>query len=439
MKIAIEELSSVQKKIAFEIPADHVRVELEKAYRTYQQQVQLKGFRAGRVPRQVLERRFGEQIAAEVSSSLVEESLAKAIEENALAIVTKPQIVTERLVAGSPFCYSATVETKPEVKNVDYEGLEVEKTISVVEENEVDESLARLAESLAQLHPITDRDHVESEDVVTLDYRAEQNGRPVPGLEGTGRVIEIGKETLLPGFQEQVVGARKGQTVEFSLSLPQGPQEEGTEPKDPPSADFRVTIHDIAQKEIPLLDDEFAKDHGECDTLAELRAKVRENIEQTAERRAEEQMHYDLLSQLLSKNPFEVPQGLIREQAQQLFVESGMQGQGNMAFDDPRIPEAIREDLAQRAKRQIETTFLLDALVAELGLTVTQEEVEQKVADFAATSVEHQQQIQSFYADPQNRQMLQGRLLREKALQALVEKTNIRTVQKDVAGAEEND
>ncbi len=439
MKISIEKLSSVQKKIAFEIPADQVQAGLEKAYRTYQNHVQLKGFRAGRVPRQVLERRFGEQIAAEVSSSLVEESLAKAIEEHELTIVTKPQIVPERLVAGNPFCYSAIVETRPEVKNVDCEGIEVEKVISSVEEKEVDESLARLAESLAQLHPVTDRDQVELEDVITLDYRAAQNGQAIPGLEGKGRLVEMGKESLLPGFQERLISIQKGQTVEFSLPLPQGTQEEDSDQQKAGTADFRVTIHDIARKEVPLLDDEFAKDHGECDTLEELRAKVRDNMEQMVERRAEGQMHEAVLGQMLNKNPFEVPPGLIREQAQQLFVESGMQGQGKVAFDDPTIPEVIREDFSQRAKRQIETTLLLDALVEQLGVTSTEEEVDLKIEDFGAASVEHRQQIEALYADPTNRQMLKGRLLREKALQAVVEKAHIRTVLRDVAGAEEND
>ena len=344
------------------------------------------------------------------------------------------------MVAGNPFCYSATVETKPEVANVDYEGIAVDKVISSVAEKDVDESLARLAESFAQLHPVTDRDQAELGDVVTLDYRAGQHGRAIPGLEGKGRLVELGKESFLPGFQEQLIGIKKGQTVEFSLPLPQGPQETDSDQQEAiPTATFHVTIHDIAQKEVPLLDDEFAKDHGECDTLEELRTKIRDNMERMAERTAEGQMHDAVLSQVLNKNPFEVPPGLIREQAQQLFVESGMQGRGNASFDDPAIPEAIREDFSQRAKRQIETTLLLDALVEQLAISSTEDEVDLKIEDFGAASVEQRQQIEAFYADPTNRQMLQGRLRREKALQAVVGKAHIRVVQEDVAGAEEND
>ncbi len=436
MKISIETLSPVEKKIVFEIPPDQVQAGLEKVYRTYQNQVRLKGFRAGRVPRPVLERHFGEQVAAEVSSSLVEESLTQALEDHNLEIVNKPQIVKERLVAGQPFCYSATIEIKPEVHNVDYEGLEVEKVISSVEEREVDESLARLADSLAQLHPITDRDCVESGDVVTLDYNATREGQPIPGLEGKSRLVEVGKETLLPGFQEQLVGARKGQTVEFSLLLPQAGNAEETPPI---TADFRVTVHDLAHKEVPLLDDEFAKDHGECETLEELRVKIRENLEQIAKRRAEGQMHEDLMDQLLSRNPFDIPPGLIHEQAQQLLVEAGVQRPENASSPETMIPESVREGFSQRAKRQIQTTVILDTLAEQLGLTMTVEEVDQKAAEFASASVEHRQQIEAFYADSANRRMLEGRLLREKALQAAVKKSKVRMAPKGVAGDQEKD
>lgn len=438
MKVSIEPSSPVQTKISVEIPADRVQAGLERAYQRYQSQVQLKGFRAGRVPRRVIERRFGEQITSEVGSALVEESLPEAIREHRLAVVSQPQIVTERLAGGSPFHYSATVETKPEVPHVAYEGLSVDKTIAPVTEQAVDDTLARLADSLAQLHPITDRDHVEAGDVVRLDYRAEREGRPLAGLEGTGRLFEMGKETLLPGFQEEILGARKGHRLSFSLPLPQAPQADTDAPSDVLTADFQVTVHDIARKEVPRLDDEFAKDHGECDTLEELRAKLRENLERTAQRRAEQQMESDLVGQMFGRHPFEVPPGLVREHAQRLFAESGLRPREDMAFDDPAIPQTMREDLSARAKRQIETTWLLDALVEQLGLTLSEEAVDRKIAEFTAANVEQRQQIESLYADADRRQMLKARLLREEALRAVVEKADVRTIHADVADTQGN-
>src|SRR5262245_15751975 len=284
MKVTIEPITAVQKKLSFEIPPERVGEEIEKAYRIFQNTARVKGFRAGKAPRPLLERHFGEQVAAEVSSLLVEESYAKALEEHLLPVVTRPQIVTEKLTPGQPFRYSATVEVRPDITVADYEGITVEKRVQKVGEQEIDTALAHLAESFAQLHPVSDRDHVEQGDVVRLDYTAFINGRPVPGLQGKDRLVEVGKETVFPGFQEHLPGMRRGATAEFTLPLPQSADPAGGGPER--VATFRVTVHDLAQKEVPPLDDEFAKDHGECATLAELREKVGRNLRQAAERRA---------------------------------------------------------------------------------------------------------------------------------------------------------
>src|SRR5262249_10206494 len=158
MKVTIEPITTVQKKLSFEIPPERVGEEIEKAYRTFQSTARVKGFRAGKAPRPLLERHFGEQVAAEVSSLLVEESYAKALEEHLLPVVTQPQIVTEKLIPGQPFRYSATVEVRPDITVADYEGIAVEKRIKKVGEQDVENALNRLAESFAQLHPVTDRD-----------------------------------------------------------------------------------------------------------------------------------------------------------------------------------------------------------------------------------------------------------------------------------------
>jgi trigger factor len=220
MKVIIEPLGPVQKKLIVEIPSERVKEEVEKAYRTFQHSARIKGFRAGKAPRALLERHFGEQVAAEVSSFLVEESFAKALEEHLLPVVTRPQIVAERLVSGQPFRYSATVEVRPDITVTNYEGIAVEKKMRKVTEEEIESALQHLAESLAQLHPITDRDQVESGDVVRLDYVAFVNGKPVTGLQGKGRLVEMGKETVFPGFQEHLVGAHHDVTTEFSLPFP---------------------------------------------------------------------------------------------------------------------------------------------------------------------------------------------------------------------------
>jgi len=446
MKVTIEPVSSVQKKLSFEIPSDRVGEEIEKAYRLFQQSARIKGFRAGKVPRPLLERQFGEQVAAEVGSRLVEESYAKALAEHPLSVVAQPQIVTEKLIPGQPFRYSATVEVRPDITVQDYEGLEVERHVVKVGAAEVESALQRLAESLAQLHPVTERDVVEPGDVVRLDYSAFLNGKPIAGLQGKGRLVEIGRESIFPGLTERLLGMRRGAMREFSLAFPQS-DDSSVEP--PRLATFRVTIHEVATKEVPPLDDEFAKDHGECATVAELRERVGRNLQQAADQRAESRMEDALITQLSNRNPFEIPPSLAREQEYRLLLEAGVLRPG----EDPTagqaaLPDHLRGEVQARARRQIQAVLLLDALVKQLNLSVTAEEVQRHIEEVVATSgVERQQQVEAFYAKEENRQALERRLVHEKALRMLAEKASIKVVEQSgeedeprgVAGETEKD
>ena len=440
MKVSIDAVDAVQKKLAFEIPVERVSQEIEKAYRTVQQQARLKGFRPGKVPRPVLSRYFGEQVAQEVSSLLVQESYPRAVEEHDLHVVAQPQIVTEKLTPGQPFRYSATVEVRPQVEITDYAGITVEKLHETVAEEEVEASLQRLAESMTQLVPITDRDRVEEGDVLTLDYVGLREGRPLPGLEAKGRLVEMGRETVLPGFQDHLLGAQRGRALQFSVPMPQ--PEEPVEPATEPAQAvlFRVTVHDIARKEVPALDDDFAKDHGECDTLEELQNKIRDNLYQAAERRVENQLHEALLAGVYEKNPFEVPPSLVREQLRQLFVEAGIQRpEEDVSVGEGRLTDELREQFTTRARQSVQSVFIVDALVEQLSLSVSEEEVAQKIEELSSANPEQRQQLENFYAKAENRQALERQLLREKAIQAVVDKAEIKAVDKDVAGTGEKD
>jgi trigger factor len=442
MKALVESLSPVQKKINIEVPSERVQEELEKTYRTFQQSAQVKGFRAGKVPRPVLERRFGEQVAAEVSSHLVEETYWQALQEHSLHVVTDPQLVTEKLIPGQPFRYSATVEVRPEVTVSNYEGVEVEKRTGKVTEEEVNNALNRLAESFAQLHPITDRDRVEGGDVVTIDYSTSVGGRPLAGLQGDGRFVEIGKEAIFPGFQERLFGARKGETLQFSLPMPQREDEPAAESATAERlVAFRVTIRDLARKEVPALDDEFAKDHGECDTLDELREKVRQDLQQAADRRAENQVQDALITRLLEANSFEVPPSLVREQMRRMLVETGVVRQNaDGSINEAGLPDNVREEFLTQARKQVRSVFLLDALAKQENLTVSDEEVQKQIAEVTASvGVERQAQVDAYYAREENQRLLRNRLLHDKALRFVVEKAAVKIVEGDVAGAEEKD
>lgn len=445
MKVTIETINAVEKKLNFEIPPERVKEEMEKMYRSLQLNARIKGFRAGKAPRALVERQFGEQVIAEVGAHLVEESYTQAIDEHQLSVVTRPRVVTEKMTLGQPFRYSATVEVRPEIPVVDYEGIEVEKQVRLAQENELEDALSRLAESFAQLHSIEDRVQVENGDVVRLDFAAFVNGKPIPGLHSKGRLVEIGKESIFPGFQEQVLGAKKGGVVEFSLPFPEDKSSEAPLNR---HAEFRVTVHELLRKEIPPLDDEFAKDHGECETLAELQEKIRQNLQQALDRQAEAQLEENILMQLVDRNPFEIPPSLVREQERRMLIEAGViRPEEELSAGQAALPEQLRGEFFTRAQRQVRIFLLLDTLAQQLEVSVSEEEIQKRIEEIiAANGVERRQQIEALYERQENRSNLERRLLQEKTVRFVVEKARVKIVEKSdsegeagVAGTEEKD
>ena len=445
MKVTIESISPVEKKLHFEIPLERVGEESEKRYRSLQLSARIKGFRAGKAPRFLVEKQFGEQVAAEVGAHLVEESYAQAIEEHKLPVVTRPRIVAERMTPGQPFCYAATVEVRPEVTVTNYESIEAEKQVRRVQEKEIEDALHHLAESFSQLHPLEDREQIENGDVVRLDFAAFVNGKPIPGLQSKERFVEMGKESVFPGFQECLLGAKKGEKVEFSLPFPEDQPSETSHPR---HADFRVSVHDLLRKDVPPLDDEFAKDHGECETLEELREKVRQNLQQSLDRRSEAQLEEEILMQLVERNSFEVPPSLVREQERRMLTEAGvLRPEEDLSIGQTALPEQLKEEISARARRQVQSALLLDALAKQQGVLVAEEEIQKRIADIiAANGIERRQQIEALYERQENRSSLERRLQQEKTLRFVIDKAQVKVVEKDlgegeagVAGVEEKD
>lgn len=445
MKVTIETISAVEKKLNFEIPQERVEEELERVYRSFQNGARIKGFRPGKAPRILIERQFGDQVAAEVGSHLVEESYAKALDDHKLPVVTQPRIVVEKLAPGQSFHYSATIEVRPEITVAEYEGLEVEKQVHQAQEKEVEDALQHLAESFAQLLPVSDRNQIENGDVVRLDFSAFVNGKPIPGLQSQGKLVELGKENIFPGFQDRLVGEKKGAILDFSLPFPEEQTSEGNVVR---KADFRVTVQELLHKEVPRLDDEFAKDHGECETLGELREKIQKNIQQNLDRRAEAQLEDDIISQLVQKNSVEVPPSLIREQERRMLIEAGvLRPDDDLARGYAALPEQFRGEFSARARRQVQAFLLLDTLAKQVEINISPEEIQKRIDDIvAANGIERRQQIEAFYERQENRTTLERRLQQEKTLRFIVDKARITLVERSaveegegVAGAEEKD
>ncbi len=417
-KVTLEDLTPVRKRLQVEIPAEAVQAELDRAFQVVGQQARLRGFRPGKAPRPVLERMFGAEVRRDVLGRLVEVSFHHAIESHRLAIVGSPDIDADALTPGEALRYSATVEVRPPIIVGDLGGIEVPRPAATVAEEDVERVLGRLRESVAQLRPVEDRLLVEAGDIVTVDLDSRMDGGEPVRRESV--LLEAGAGSFPGALERQLVGQHRG--AHLSLGVPY-PADYGNPSLAGKTVSFEVEVKDIRVKELPALDDDFARDHGRCESLEELRARIRHDLEHEATARADDAVRGALIEQLLARHPFDVPPSLVERRVDALLANL-----------EVRLPEGaerdsalagLRDQLRPRAQRQVAAELLLDAVAEREGTTVTEAEVSTAVDAIAAREREVVERVRGLYAKPEARAALRAQLVRDRTLSALVERARV--------------
>ena len=328
MKIDLDELSPVQRKIRVQLPADKVANEFSRAYRQLGRRVRIKGFRVGKAPRSVLQGLYGEEIKGQVRTTLVEDSLGEVIKDRGLQIVSRPEIDANEIEEGHEFSFSAVFEVKPEIAVKDYVGLEVKKVRLSVADEQIAEALKRLQESHARLEPVTNRDVVERGDFVAVDFIGSIDNKPFTGGKGENYLLEVGAGKALPQFDEALVGAEQGQEKNLNITYPETYPNRELAGKD---AKFSVVVREIKHKVIPPLDDEFAKDHGECSSLHDLKELIRQRLEAELKQMQDEELKEKILNQLIDSHAFTPPSSMVERQTRYLMERNPSAGTADAA------------------------------------------------------------------------------------------------------------
>ncbi|HXG51006.1 MAG TPA: trigger factor [candidate division Zixibacteria bacterium] len=426
MKVEVDELNPVRRKIEIELPAETVDEELTRAYRNLARRVRIKGFRAGKAPRTMLETLYGEEIKSEVRSRLVEHALSAALQERGLQIVSRPEIQADPVAQGRAFSFSAVFEVKPEIEVRNYLGLEVRKPRLSLPEDEVERALRRLQESQARLEPVEDRRIARRGDFVTVDFAGTISGRPVPAAKAENYLLEIGGGRSLPEFEE----ALEGRTIDepFEVRVPY-PADYPNKEIAGQTVDFVVTVRDIKRKVLPPLDDEFAKDHGEFSSLEELKKNVRARLEAELERIQREALKEQLLSRLLEEQAFVPPPAMVERQVRYLMErERAASGGSGPPADSTVAPEEWRRSIEERAKRQVQATLLIEKIARLENVEVSERDLQQRVEAIAAAAGDRGKALREVYSRPETRDELRAQMVFERTLDLLLEKATIREV-----------
>ncbi len=426
MKLEVENLSEVRRKLRIEVPSQEVSEEVERAYRELGKKAKVKGFRPGKVPRGVLELYYKKQVEQEVSDTLVRRSVGEALKEQALEPVGLdwPEALPP-VVAGQDYRFSVEVEVPPEFTVSDYLGLKLAAPAVEVSEEMLDKRLEEIRQHNAVLKPVEEDRSIQEGDFVFLDYEAFFAGQPVEGGKATETYLEVGAGRLGPEFDKQLLGLKPGAETTLTVAMPPDyfhPLMAGK------VVDFRVKVHDCKLKETPELDDDFARSlGGNFQGLPDLRQAVREDIIKGKERERQGRLEDQVLDQLLSRTPFEAPPSLVRREQESLVRQQWerLQSQGFQVtgLDPAKMLEAAKP----QAERRVKVRLLLERIAAQEGITVDDAELDAGLARVAAGSGRDVAQVRRFYQENELLEVLRRQLRDEKVMTLLLEKANIGT------------
>jgi trigger factor len=434
MKVSVEQLSAVERKVHVELPQETVTKELDKAYRELSRTVKIKGFRPGKVPLDLLKRRFGTQVENEVGLQLVNTSFPDALKQGEIEAVSDPRLDREPLLEGQPFRYSVVVEIKPDIVVQDYGKLPVRRKQVQVSDEEVRVQLELRRQANAFLRTLGDGHPVRTGNHALLDFRAFIGGRPVPGGETKGYELEIGSNRFSAEFENKLLGAVKGEEREIEVTYPVDHPNKNLAGQ---TVRFEVTVKDVMERLVPELDDEFARTTGSAQTLEELRGLTREQVEKQKKKAVDGELRQQLVDELVARNPFELPQGMVERELQRLLetLRYRLAAQ-NVSLEQAGIQEGtFKQQNRDRAEKSARATLLLERLAAQEDLVVSDDELEEGLRQSAEELNRPLEKVKDFYRKNNLTEPLRRQLLEEKVVRLLLDQADITEVSPDLPGS----
>lgn len=416
MSLQVERLEHNMAKMTIEVAAEEVEKALQAAYLKERGKITLPGFRKGKVPRQMIEKMYGPEIFYdEAANHLVSDAYGKAYDECELDLVSQPKIEIVQMEKGKPFIFTAEVAVKPEVTLGEYKGLTVDKADVEVTEADVMAEIDKERERSARTIEVTDR-AVEDKDMIKLDFEGFVDGVAFAGGKGTDYDLTIGSKTFIPGFEEQLIGAQIGEEMEVNVTFPEGYQAEELAGK---PAVFKCTVKAIQAKELPELDDEFASDVSEFETVAEYKADVEKKLRETKEKQAKAQRENQAIEKAAANAEIDIPQAMIDMQAKQQMDDFAMrvQQQGlsmEQYFQFTGLSaEKMMDEFKPQAESRIRTRLVLEAVAKAEAIEISDERLDEELAKMAETYKMEVDKLKEFMGENEKAQMKEDLAVQE--------------------------
>ena len=374
IRVEVEDLSSVRKRLNISVPREGVEKEFKAAYQELRASAQIAGFRKGAVPLNVLKVKFGDRVKEDVTARLIESSYSSAIKEKEIVPVDRPHVdfPESKVEEGKDFSFSVTLDVAPSVDVEGYKGMEIRKEKVEVTEEDVEEAFKNLQEAHVGFKEV--ERPARKDDLVTVDFEGFMNGEPIKGYKASDYTVIIGHVTPLPGFDEAVESASKGDVREAKVKFPANYSEKHLKGKE---TLFKITVKTVKERTPAVLNDEFAKDFG-CEDLGKLREKLTEEIRKAKEKNEKERQKNSVLDRLIERHPFDVPESMVNRYLGVILrnIAQSM-AQGIIAEADKDLKaDDMREKYRAEAVRRVKEDIILDTISAKEKVEVSKEEFE---------------------------------------------------------------
>ena len=408
MSVQVENLEKNMVKLTIEVPAEELEKAIDAAYKKQKNQISIPGFRKGKVPRAMVEKMYGVEVFYEdAANTLMQQNYPSAVEESGVDIVSRPSIDVVQIEKGKPFIYTAEVAVRPEVTLGKYMGVTVTKIDTSVSDDEVAEALEQQRNNNARTISVTDRP-VAVGDTAVIDFEGFVDGVAFEGGKGENHPLEIGSHTFIDNFEDQLVGKNAGDEVEVNVTFPEQYQAADLAGK---PATFKVKINEIKAKELPELDDEFAQDVSEFDTLAEYKESLKKNLEEKKENEAKRTKEDEAVQKIIDKSKMDIPEAMIDTQCEtmieefaQRIAQSGLSMDQYLQFSGLTV-DGLKEQVRPEALSRIQSSLVLEQIAKDENIEVSDDDVNAEIEKMAASYGMEADKLKEYMGDAEKESM----------------------------------
>lgn len=387
MSVQVENLEHNMAKLTIEVSADELEKAMETAYQKEKNKISVPGFRKGKVPRAMIEKMYGAEIFYEdAANTVMQKTYPSAVDESGVDVVSRPTVDIVQIEKGKPFIYTAEVAVKPEVTLGKYMGVTVTKVDTSVSEEEIVAELENERNKNSRTVSVTDRP-VQEGDTAVIDFEGFVDGVPFEGGKAEGHSLEIGSHTFIDTFEDQLIGKNVGDDVDVNVTFPdqyQAPELAGK------PALFKVKIHEIKAKELPELNDEFASEVSEKETLAEFKEEIKERLAQAKEAEAKAQKEEEAIQKIIEKSKMDIPEAMIETQCEtmldefaQRITQSGLSFEQYLQFSGTDV-NGLKEQVRPEAVKRIQSSLVLEQIAKEENIEVSDADIDAEIEKMAA-------------------------------------------------------